>query len=486
MTSASTALRFPLSDAHPDFMCKQTPYRSQWILILLALAMSINAYWGIRSTRPPKIDFGDGIEYLNAAYHLRNSLTYTSAASDAPTPPMIGREPGYPTFLALLMVADPGLDRYRPSCGRPGSGCDPAAFGLLSVANRVLIEVTGILVFLLALRITRNPWAALGGTCIILLNSALLRLYAGDPMSDPLAMTVMAVAMLAFLQAWERRGLLRWGFVGLALACLTLTKAVFLPFTILAVAATAVGLVLGGGRTGASWRALTIVAAVYAAVTAGWMARNQHVSGSFQLTDNRGGIALSTREVFDHMTPAQYAAAFVYWTPGSGPDLARRMFAPDTVAPFDLYAPGSFYDVGQNRYGPRVAAVMQARGLDTWAAGREVDRALIGDILRAPFAYVASTLPLLYRGLWIGPSAIGVLPLFWFLGRALRRREVPLLFLLGAGAYNMLFYALFSLSIPRYQITALPVLALATALGLQAVLERRRSFGDAAASAGPG
>ena len=458
-------------------MYQRTSYGSRWILILLALALSLNAYWGIRSTRLPKIEFGDGIEYLNAAYHLRNSLTYTSASNDTPTPPTIGREPGYPTFLALLMLADAGLDSYRPSCSTPGSGCDAAAFGLLSVANRVLIQATGLLVFLLSLRITRSPLAALGGTLIILLNSALLRLYAVDPMSDLLAMAVLSVAMLAFHQAWEQRGHLRWGFVGLALACLTLTKAVFLPFTILAIAATAVGLILQGDRAHGFWPALTIVAAVYAAAITGWMTRNQQVSGHFQLTDNRGGIALSTREVFDHMTPAQYAAAFVYWTPGVGPGLARRLFAPETVAPFDLYAPGGFYEVGQNRYAPRVDAVMEARGIDQFNADHDVDRALIGEILRAPVAYAASTLPLLYRGVWIGPAVIGVLPMFWFFGRALRSRQVPLVFLLGAGAYNMLFYALFSLNIPRYQVTALPVLALATALGLQAVLERRRSSG---------
>ncbi len=435
--------------------------------------MGINAYWG--KTKPPKIDFGDGIEYLDAAYHLRNSLTYTSASSDASAPSMIGREPGYPTFLAMLMLADPGLDSYRPSCGRPGSGCEAAVFGILSIANRVLIEVTGLLSFLVSLRITRSPLAALGGTCIILLNSALLRLYAKDPMSDILAMTLVAIVMLAFLQAWDRHGHFRWGFVGLALAAPTLTKAVFLYFTILAVSASIVGLILQRQQARDSWRALTIVVVVYAAVMAGWMGRNQHVSGSFQLTDNRGGIALSTREVFDHMTPAQYGAAFVFWTPGVGPGLARRIFSPETVAPFDLYAPDGFYDVGQNRYAPRVAAVMQARGLDTLKAGHVVDRALIGDILRAPAAFAASTLPLLYRGLWIGPSAIGVLPMFWFLGRALRFRQVPLVFLLGAGGYNMLFYALFSLNVPRYQITALPILALATALGLKAVLERWRS-----------
>ena len=459
-------------------MYQRTSLGSPWILILLALAMSFNAYWGIRSARLPKIDFGDGIEYLNAAYHLRNSLTYTSASNDAPTPPTIGREPGYPTFLALLMLADAGLDSYRPSCGKPGSGCDTAAFGLVSVANRVLIQATCLLVFLLALRITRSPLAALGGTSVILLNFALLRLYAADPMSDLLAMAILAMSMLSFLAAWQRRSLIRWGFIGLTLACLTLTKAVFLPFTILAIAGTAVGLTLQGSRAHGFWRALTMVVVVYAAAIAGWMTRNQQVSGHFQLTDNRGGIALSTREVFDHMTSPQYAAAFVYWTPGFGPALARRIFAPGTVAPFDLYAPGGFYDVGQNRYEPRVAAVMQAQGVDRWNASHEVDRGLVGDMLRAPLAYAASTVPLLYRGLWIDQSVIGVLPLFWFLWRALRSRQVPLIFLLGVGAYNIVFYALFSLSIPRYQITALPVLALATALGLQAMLERLQSPGS--------
>ena len=46
-----------------------------------------------------------------------------------------------------------------------------------------------------------------------------------------------------------------------------------------------------------------------------------------------------------------------------------------------------------------------------------------------------------------------------------------LLFALSPGVFSLLFYALFSLNIPRYQITALPALALASgwlALALRA------------------
>ena len=306
-----------------------------------------------------------------------------------------------------------------------------------------------------------------------------------DPMSDSLALALVAAAMLALVWAWERTSVAAWALVGLSLSCLTLVKAAFLPFCLAAGAIGAVAILLRPkGRRG-GLKALAVAAVVYAALTGAWIGRNQQISGMPRLTDNRGGIALSTREVFDHLTPTQFAAAFVFWTPDFGERLAHRLFPADAIAQFELYAPGGFYDVGQNGYGRRVAALMQSDGLDALSAAAAVDHRILIDILQAPVGYALSTFPLLYRGVWIDQFGIvGLGLLCWSAWVAIRTRNGLLFAIAGFGLYNELFYALVSLNIPRYQVTALPAIAVAAGLALtaaaRAVRARTSSYSDAA------
>jgi hypothetical protein len=203
------------------------------------------------------------------------------------------------------------------------------------------------------------------------------------------------------------------------------------------------------------------VALSYAVIVGGWAARNAAVSGEWRLTDSRSGIALSTREVFDGMTPAQYAASFVYWTRGFGPGLARHLFAPDTVAPFDLDRPGGFYDRGQNGYARQVNALRQAGDGDYWAAVNLVDAGVVQAICRHWVAYLITMPPLIYRGLWKDEFIVLGLPcLVVAVWRAWRGRDWLVLLLLSTGVFNLLAYAAVSLNIPRYQLTALPAIAL--------------------------
>ena len=428
----------------------------------LILSLAIHLAFGVRAMQSPKILFGDGIEYLNTAYHLHQANVFSDSGDGGSVPPAIGREPMYPLLLAGLMRIDTGLASYRPACADPEGGCDAARFRGLSLVNLLLIELTAVLTFVLARRVTGDDAAASVASGYLLLNVNLLRSHWFDPMSDELALALVAAAMLTAELAWGRNAPLRWMAAGLTLAALSLTKAIFVPFSLGYAALAFVRWVFGRPTAAVQRRMPLIAITVYALVVGGWMVRNWEVSGMFRLTDDRGGIALSTREVFDHMTPAQVAAAFVYWSPGGGSALAKRLFSPDTVAPFDLYAAGGFYDRGQNGYGRRVDAFMRSDGLQRWQARSAVDHAIMGEILRAPWGYLTSLPPLIYRGLWFDQFAFVSLPVMvWVMGRC---RNAPAIFLLSFGLFNELAYALFSLNIPRYQITAMPALALASAM----------------------
>ncbi len=355
------------------------------------------------------------------------------------------------------MAIDPALRTYTTDCIH--TACDVQIYRSAALLNLALIVLNGVVLYFVGARATARPVGGLVAAGYVLFNLQTNKGW-GPVASDRLAVLALSLAMLAVAYAWGTRGW-RWLLVGLALAGLTLTKAVFLYYTLAAIGVATTGALANRQplRTVAPAAILTV--AVFAAIVGGWAARNAHISGQWRLTDARGGIALSTREVFNHMSAEQYAASFVYWMRGPGEGLARKLFPPEVVKPFDLEQPGGFYDVGQNGYGIRVAERMKATGEDYWTAEPAVEHEVRKAILERPLTHLATTIPLFYRGIWGDEFVVIGLPIFILaIVAAARERNWLMLTLLSIGAFNLVFYAAFSLNIPRYQMTALPSVAI--------------------------
>lgn len=442
-------------------------------LALLALSTIVTGLHGGRLT----VAAGDAPQYLDAAYHIFHHSTFSAQPTSAAVPPETGREPGEAVFLAMLMALDPTFAKFRPECLNDETSCDSAIFRSASWANLALIVLIGITMALTGRTALQSD--AMGVVCgaYLLLNTQLNKGWA-DPMSDRLAIWLVSLAMLAIAWSWRSGKTWHWSLVGLAFAALTLTKAVFFSYVVVVTGCILAIALAGRVPRTRVFPALAAAAIVYGAIVGGWMLRNEGVSGQFQLTDARSGVALNTRVVFDDMTPAQYAASFVYWTRGPGNGLARRLFGPEVVAPFDLGRPGGFYDRGQNGYDARVSETMGTMQVDHAQAAASVDRQNIHEMLARPITHLLTTIPLLYRGIWIDEFiVIGLPALLFALWRAARDRDGLRLLLLSTGTFNLLFYALFSLNIPRYQMTAVPAIGFAVACTVQMIIEglaRRR------------
>jgi len=198
-----------------------------------------------------------------------------------------------------------------------------------------------------------------------------------------------------------------------------------------------------------------------------------HVGGEFTITVDRGGVALSTREVFNNMTTAQYFAAFVYWTQGFGDSLAESMFDETTWSAFRPENPDGFYLRGQLGYGKEVKIVMGRQGVDRKQGKAIVDAQIKKRILENLPVHLLTTLPVFYRGIWIDEYIIFSLPcLIIFSWIAFWRRQWENLLVFWPGLFSLVFYALISLNIPRYQMVAIPALSFALALGIQSLVRR--------------
>jgi hypothetical protein len=419
----------------------------------------------------------DSISYLSGAYHLRIHSVYSGEATDETVPPAIGREPGYSILLAAMMLVDSSFGSFRPSCLLQTGLCDSRIYRTPQWMNAGLIGAAGFTLFALVHRLTGRRLPALVSALYVLANVQMNKGFY-DIISDPLAVWLTTLTMWLAAWAWQARpSPWRWACVGLGLAALTFTKAIFLYCALLVfVISLGICLIRSGYRR-TVMPSLIAVTLAFALPTGGWLARNTSLIGVPVFTDLRSGIALSTREVFNHMSSEQYLTAFVYWTRGFGDGLARRIFPAEVVAPFDLEQPGGFYDVGQNGYGHQLAALEQEEGLGEAAAVKRLDRQLIAAILERPLTHLVTTLPVFYRGIWVDEFIVIGLPIFLItLIGAIRRRDGLIAALLGLGAFNLLFYALISLNITRYQMTAVPAIALACGLALHRWIETRRAL----------
>ena len=436
-----------------------TNYRGGWAALALVILLSLLFRLPPGGAVAPA--HGDVPAYLAGAYHISADHIYAVDGAPGPATPALGREPLYPLFLAGILQADPNFHKFTLACLTRNDACPASIFAVPRIANLILILLTGICLFIAGRKLTASPAGGVLAAAYILFNTHMNKVW-GDLMSDWLALFLVAAALLAFLWAKQTGAAWRFAILATILAALTLTKAIFLPFCLAAIIIATLTQ-LGPNRRQAG--AILAASLLYIAIVGGWAARNYTVSGMFRLTDSRSGIALSTRAVFDDMTPRQYAAAFVFWSGPTGSRLARHWFGHETADAFDLTQPGGYYERGQLGYGIRVQQAMARDHIDTWQATAQIDHEIIASIAAHPIAYALTMFPLTYRGLGIDEFLIVGFPCFLYaFWHAVRRRDWVLVTLLSAGAYNMLAYAAFSLNIQRYQITAMPEVALAFAV----------------------
>jgi len=422
------------------------------------------------------IDRLDAQQYLLAAYHLDEHGVFSQSHAADDATPGLGREPGMGAALALLRKVDPALDLTDPTCIATLEGCGREAYGGAIWLNRLFIALSGVACCLAAWLLSGRLAAAAVAGAHIWLN---IEMQDGHDyiISDFLALFLTSLFTLAVVWAW-RRSALAWILPGLVLAALILPKAVFFYFAILAIP---IGLVcaglFGGGRARAlvaGWMALGLVAAL---PVGGWMARNASMGGAWSVAgDWRGGLSLSTRVVFNEMTPEQYLAAFVFWTRGFGDDLAEDLFEPEVWRSFRFEEPGGFNDLGQVQYAHIVRAMAAEQGLSWEEARNQYDAELMRRIMTDPVVHSLTTIPLFYRGVWIDEFILFSLPaFFWLLVVAVRRRQGLVFLSLSPALFSFVFHAALSSNLPRFQIVATPGLAIALGLAVSALLAWRQA-----------
>lgn len=393
--------------------------------------------------------------------------------------------PAYPMMVAGLAKLDGTLASRLECLGRSERKAPRTACGrlwALDITQTLLAAIGLAAVFAIAHMVSGSS-AVAWGTLLIALATGETATYARLILTDTLASTALYLFLAALVALTERDRSWLAAVAGAALGLVTLSRPAF-AYLLYAAAAGIVGLGLLRNRLSTPFRPAhgLILLAAGICVLSPWLLRNRLLFGDAALTAGYGALALGQRVAYNAMTWTEWGAAWIFWLPDVGDDLARALFQPQTTHRLGFTASDTFYQVGN---GPLLTNALEAAGGPEHQLGYLIKTYILGD----PVKHIAVTLALAWRGMWagkwLGPIALAVA---WPVVRELSRRgrlspllalTLPLLFMLG-------LHAFVSVNIVRYNVPMISlyafIVAVAAGLAWQRISDRRtRSDTKAAA-----
>jgi hypothetical protein len=245
-----------------------------WLTALVALLLLAGALRIGFALDPQRPQEPDSIGYARIAKNLYLNGSFAEGGERAPLQEPSNYSPGLPLFVAGIYAVSGGVH--------------------LELA-RIVLAVIGTFAVLFAFLIGNRlagPWAGLVAGLVVCGYPALLQ-FQGMLMTEPLAVTLLAAALLAFLWAGDdERGPWAWMLPGLLLGLMSLVRPEYLPLgAILAiVAGLRVGWLDGAWRPGLAAALVMVVAFLIPIVP--WTVRNAIVLDRFVPISTGGGKAL--------------------------------------------------------------------------------------------------------------------------------------------------------------------------------------------------
>jgi 4-amino-4-deoxy-L-arabinose transferase-like glycosyltransferase len=412
--------------------------RSKIVLGLLSFAILVTA---ITIQRPKALNDFDQSFYVMIAYDLDRHGVFSNGVFDkidstrAAPPPGMFFVPGYPLVVFAAMKLDARFAK-AVECSviavneqKDTRLCDAYAtpvrviHAALLALGVVAIALSGSLIF----ASTRVFWIAGALATAGLAFEAEIFSYV---MTESLTFSLYSATMLLAVLAWKTGDTKWWGFTGLCLGLLCLTR----PSFVVLIAGLLLLIVAGSRFLNAkpsAWKSATVFVTAVALTIGPWILRNHFSVGKWGLTEEYGSAVLIERLAYNDMSPMEFLKAFPYCTPGLGNLLFDQVYGRDSMHRFVYHTRDSFFHLGRGR---RDALVQEHSRLDP----------RIGNIIRDEmrtnwWRHLLVSIPLAWCGIWVGwIVGLVLVPLFACAGvRAIRQRQ-PMLLLYAAPAIIML------------------------------------------------
>ena len=290
--------------------------------------------------RPPAPD-----GYARYALVLASTGVYSSQVKEAHPTPGYGRAPGYPFFLAAMVMLDQKYENYLKchylqkinNCSFDGG-------------KIVFVQITMIAISVFLIYLTARYFGASGIISTILCLFVLYPLVKEVTLyraSEALALPLFSIITYC-LACWYtgRSRLIAALGTGLALGALALTRPAFLymvPFI-----AVAIVLIQPKTHKGAIAKRIfsaVIICGVSLAVVTPWMYRNFSTFDKFTIGSSGVIGVLSMRAQYNRMTLPESLCAMVYWTHDFGDTLAKSVCRKEVWERFDFSSPNSYREL---------------------------------------------------------------------------------------------------------------------------------------------
>lgn len=245
-----------------------------WLTTLVALLLFAGGLRVGFALDPQRPQEPDSIGYARIAKNLYLNDSFVEGGRRTHLQEPSNYSPGLPLLVAALYKLTGGVH--------------------LELA-RIVLALIGTLAVLFAFLIGNRlagPWAGLIAALVVAGYPALLQ-YQGMLMTEPLAVTLLAGSLLAFLRAGgDERGPWAWALPGLLLGLMALVRPEYLAFGagLAIVAGFRVGWLDGAWRPGLAAAAVMLVAFVAPIVP--WTIRNENALHRFVPVSTGGGKAL--------------------------------------------------------------------------------------------------------------------------------------------------------------------------------------------------
>jgi 4-amino-4-deoxy-L-arabinose transferase-like glycosyltransferase len=335
--------------------------------------------------RPPAPD-----GYARYALVLATTGVYSSQVKEARPTSGFGRAPGYPFFLAAMVMLDEQYKNYLKCHYLEKINTCSFNGGKIVYVQITMIAISVFLIYLTA--------RYLGAPVVI---SALLCLFVLYPLVKEVTLYRASEALALPLFSAITYGLACWYTgrfrlfaalgTGAALGALALTRPAFLyliPFV-------ALSIVLLQPRTmnvAFPKRLLCafVICVVSIAVVTPWMYRN--FSNFDKFTIGSSGVigVLSLRAQYNQMTLPEGLCAMVYWTHDFGDTLARKICRKEVWERFDFSSPNSYRELSDRN----LSEIYKSTSSE-----KDVKEALLQEIFDKPLKHLLVSIPIAWRGM---------------------------------------------------------------------------------------
>ena len=466
----------------------------RWLLAAFAIAATLVA--AQLATKRADTLQPDELTYLSIVQDLQRNGMFTNgemvSESERRQP---GRffAPAYPGLLHGLATLDPALadaiachlaerERVRGACGSLVS---------LLILQVVLAGVGLAAVFAIALTLSGSlPVAWM--TMLIALASGVLsdyaRLFLTENIAFPAFLVALACLVALFADSTAGNGsdgsTRLWQAIaaGAALGIAVLARPSFLYLAYAcAIVLALLALWPGQRRARIGWAHAGLFALACLGALLPWLVRNYSQFGDMTLTTGYAPFTLAQRVAYNAMTWQEWWAAWIFWFPDIGDDLAKALLPPEATARLGFNEPETFYKTG---VGPVFSDTLAAAGDPRHHLSYIMKTHVVGDLGK----HVAVTFPLAWRGMWPGKwiAVAGVLLLLPAI--ILQRRSgrlVPFLALAAPLFFMLGLHAFASVNVVRYNAPMIALYAFAIAICIAQLVPHWRAGGVHATTHAP-